>query len=258
MKRSVVAAIIVVFLFVPAWAQRGGHGGGGSGFHGGGGFAGGMSGGGFAGHGGGMSGGGFASHGFSGGGFSGVHSGFHGPGYAPNGGNWGWHGNGWGNHVHHYYYSRTYYGYPRYAYPYYGYGYGYGLPLYAYDDSGYGQQYDPSANYATPDVDQEQQAEIERLEEEVARLRAERGGAQDAPAPRAQKSSGPVTASTPETAVLVYRDKHTEVIDNYAIMGKTVYVFNDDRSKRVSMAALDIPATEKANEARGVELHLGE
>lgn len=54
---------------------------------------------------------------------------------------------------------------------------------------------------------------------------------------------------------LVYRDGHTQVVTNYAIMGQTLYVF-DERTKKIALADLDVPATVKLNDDDGVEFQL--
>jgi len=54
---------------------------------------------------------------------------------------------------------------------------------------------------------------------------------------------------------LVYRNGHHEEVNSYAIMGDSLYVFDQGR-KKVSLADLDIPATVKANDDRGVEFRV--
>jgi hypothetical protein len=53
--------------------------------------------------------------------------------------------------------------------------------------------------------------------------------------------------------VLVFRDKHTQEVQNYAIVGKTIWVFDETRAAKFPLADLDIPATTKANEDRGID-----
>lgn len=56
---------------------------------------------------------------------------------------------------------------------------------------------------------------------------------------------------TPPT-VLVFRDQRKQEIQNYAIVGQTLWAFSSGRTQRISLADLDVPATEKANDDRGV------
>ena len=80
---------------------------------------------------------------------------------------------------------------------------------------------------------------------------------QDAYAPRSSvRRSAPENASQPQDSapatVLVFRDQHKEEISNYAIVGQTLVSFSAQRTKKIPLANLDLPATEKANDDRGV------
>ena len=139
--------------------------------------------------------------------------------------------------------------------PYFGYGGYYGYPYYGYpfynDDSGYypSDNYVDSGAYAPDQGDsQQQQAEINRLEDEVARLRQDRLSAA-----RTQAPSKPDLHSLTE---LVFQDKHTQEIQNYAIVGQTFWIFDGPQTKKISISELDVPATIKANDARGVDFQL--
>ena len=119
----------------------------------------------------------------------------------------------------------------------------------------------PSYVYASPDnsgaYDQNsqiQQDEIDRLNQEVARLRDER---QPQP-PSSYPVPSPPKAQVHAETVLVFRDQHTEEIENYAIVGKTLWVFTEQRSRKIPVAELDVPATTKANEDRGIDFRLPE
>ena len=82
--------------------------------------------------------------------------------------------------------------------------------------------------------------------------------AAQAPPVQAQSTLEPLslTDSKPnEPSVLVFRDGHRQEISNYAIMGQTVYVF-DKRTRKISFADLDVPATVKANDDRGLEFRI--
>jgi len=143
--------------------------------------------------------------------------------------------------------------------PVYGYGYG-AYPFYPQDyiDSPAGYSQAPAPAAVAPVV-YEQSAvgqELEGLREEVRLLREEESLRADQarrvrePAPVAEKSEpGPTT-------VLVFRDGHQELHHNYAIVGKTLWIFNEHGDKKVAIADLDVPATEKANAERDVEFRL--
>ncbi len=214
----------------PSWAQRGGHGGMAAGGHG-----------------------GYAAHG--GGGYGGYHGGSYWGG--------GYHGGYWHGYPGHYPYYPYYGRYP-YRWGYGGYGYGwYGYPwfslgwyggwpgtYYSYPDASY-----PVYAYSYPDnsnapVDYNQQQEIDQLNDEVARLRAEQQAGAARPAPQ------PPPTQIHAATVLVFRDRHSEEIQNYAIVGKTLWVFTEQRSRKIPIAELNVPATTKANQARGIDFRL--
>jgi hypothetical protein len=54
---------------------------------------------------------------------------------------------------------------------------------------------------------------------------------------------------------LVFRNGHHEEVNSYAIMGDAIYVFDQGR-KKIALTELDVPATVKANDDRGVQFRL--
>jgi hypothetical protein len=70
-----------------------------------------------------------------------------------------------------------------------------------------------------------------------------------------ERSSPPREAKPNEPTVLVFRDGHRQEVTNYAIMGQTVYVL-DDRTQKIPLANLDVSATVKANDDRGMEFKI--
>ena len=58
-----------------------------------------------------------------------------------------------------------------------------------------------------------------------------------------------------DPTVLVFRNGKRQEVSSYAIMGDALYVFDEGR-KKIALAELDIPATTKANDERGVEFRL--
>jgi hypothetical protein len=101
-------------------------------------------------------------------------------------------------------------------------------------------------------MDQQSLAEQRRRRQEE-----EEDEDQDAYAPgSSDRRSTPKTASeTPDpvaATILVFRDQHSQEVQNYAIVGQTVWAFSTRRTQKIPLANLDIPATEKANDDRGV------
>jgi hypothetical protein len=95
--------------------------------------------------------------------------------------------------------------------------------------------------------------EVQRLADEVELMRDRE---RQAVAPRPQQQ-GSLSAQAPaESTAFVFRDGHRITTQNYAIVGDTLWVLGEHTSKKVSLANLDKTATEQANAANGIELHL--
>jgi hypothetical protein len=256
MRRLIAIAAFALLLAVPVWAQRGGgHGGGGR--AGGGGMHGG-----FAGHaGGGQMGGGHSFGGMHSGGMrsgAGFSSGFN---HSPN------HGfshspflpSGFHHHQFH--------------------NFGFGNNCFGFGCGGWGSwgswypwwgggYYDPVwSTWEDQDrrfnEDYYRQYEIanewnrQNLEEQRMLRQEEADGDDDAYAPRPSgRQSAPSNASQPQdpvpATVLVFRDQRKEEVSNYAIVGQTLWSYSGQRAKKIPLADLDVAATQKANDDRGV------
>lgn len=258
MRRLISIAAFALLLAVPVWAQRGGgHGGGG---HVGGG---GMHGGSFAGHGG----GGHIGGGHS---FGGVHSGGmpSRPGFS-RGFNQSFnrgfsHGpfrdRGFGGHRRH---NFDRFGFRNNCFGFACRGWGWGSPWWGWGG------YDPWLWSSWDDEDRRfdedyyRQLDIadrwnqQNLEQQRMMRQEEEDGDQDAYAPRSsERRPAYESASQPQepvpATVLVFRDQHREEISNYAIVGQTLWSYSVPRTKKIPLADLDMAATEKANDDRGV------
>jgi len=58
------------------------------------------------------------------------------------------------------------------------------------------------------------------------------------------------------TTVLVFRDGKRSEVHNYAITGKTLWIFNERQARKILLSDLDVPATQAANAENGVEFSL--
>jgi hypothetical protein len=74
------------------------------------------------------------------------------------------------------------------------------------------------------------------------------------PRPDADEVADPV-ATQPAT-VLVFKDGHQSDVLNYAIVGDTLFDFASGRTHKILLADLDLPATHKANDDRGVDFQI--
>jgi hypothetical protein len=63
------------------------------------------------------------------------------------------------------------------------------------------------------------------------------------------------TTISPAT-VLVFRDQHEEEVQNYAIVGPTLWNFAPDHTQKISLSDLDLSATQKVNDEHGVDFRL--
>jgi hypothetical protein len=85
-------------------------------------------------------------------------------------------------------------------------------------------------------------------------------GASAKPAPGESDEPAPVGAEDPVTAqpstVLIFKDgRHSDVL-NYAIVGDTLFDLGAGRTRKILLADLDLPATHKANDERGVDFQI--
>jgi hypothetical protein len=58
------------------------------------------------------------------------------------------------------------------------------------------------------------------------------------------------------STTLVFKDGRQSNVINYAIVGDTLFDFADGRSRKILLADLDLPATQKANDDRGVDFQI--
>jgi len=56
--------------------------------------------------------------------------------------------------------------------------------------------------------------------------------------------------------MLVFKDKHTEEVQNYAVVGETVWIFNEQKARKFPLSDIDLPATTRLNDERGVDFRL--
>jgi hypothetical protein len=250
MRRLVSITAFALFLAVPLWGQRGG---GRSGGHGG-----------FSGHG-----GGFGGHtGFSGGRhFSGgMHSGFsrgfthsshrtfsRGP-FVHNGFHRGFRTHGFRNNCSGFGCRSRF----AYAYPW---GVGYYDPwVWNWWDSGapYDEDYERDRALAN-EMNRQSLEEQRMLRQEEAE---DDRDAHDSRSPRSRSNAESDDDRKPAPLIsptlLVFRDRHQEEIRNYAIVGSILWSFAPQHTQRISLADIDLAATMRVNDDRGVTFRVPE
>ena len=129
------------------------------------------------------------------------------------------------------------------SYPYYS------MPL--YDESNYNNSQDTEqleqANAQVSDLTNQ----IEQLREELERIQEQQSSPRAAatPAPPADDAK----VEPPVSTTLVFRDGRRSQVENYAIVGNMLWVFNDQRRTKIPIAELDLRSTQQVNEDRGVD-----
>jgi len=90
-----------------------------------------------------------------------------------------------------------------------------------------------------------------RLRDEVERQPEEQAAPEQARlTPPARRPSAEEEAPS---AILVFRDGRRSEVQNFAIVGQTIWVFPAQRARKVPVSDLDVEATRKANADRSVE-----
>ncbi len=97
------------------------------------------------------------------------------------------------------------------------------------------------------------------IEEQQMMRQEQADGDQDAYAravpPRAVHHEAEGAPILPDT-MLVFRDQHKQEVHNYAIIGQTLWNFAPQHTEKIPLSDLDLPATQKVNEDRGVTFRI--
>jgi len=124
----------------------------------------------------------------------------------------------------------------------------YGVPYYGYYDNGYYDNGTDGQNYVQNPVEDEYD-----------------GGAPPryaarAPEPGFQAEANPAppeeTSQPSIPTVLVFKDGHQLEVQNYAIVGTTLYDLTEGHRRKVALSELDLTATSQQNDDRGIDFHL--
>jgi hypothetical protein len=126
-----------------------------------------------------------------------------------------------------------------------GWGYGYDPYWWWNSDSSYDQDQQDQIGLAN-------EMNAQSLDEQRMRDQSD----QDVYA-RSDPPSHPPERTNPAPAtVLVFRDQHQQEVQNYAIVGQTLWNFSPQRTEKIPLSQLDLAATIKANDERGVDFRL--
>ena len=109
------------------------------------------------------------------------------------------------------------------------------------------QTYDPGQVTQNDEADLSYQ--VQQLSLQIEQLREQQALAASQPAPPPAPAA-PEAPPTPTT--LVFRDGHRMSILNYAIVGETLWVLDENRSDRIPLSDLNLDATQRENRSHGV------
>jgi hypothetical protein len=96
--------------------------------------------------------------------------------------------------------------------------------------------------------------ELEKLTDEGDRLRVEQAAReqiQQAPLLRSSSTEENTTSTT-----VVFQDGRRSEIRNYAIVGRTLWVFTEQRARKIPVSDLDVDATKRVNAEKGIDIPL--
>jgi hypothetical protein len=150
---------------------------------------------------------------------------------------------------HHFGHRRVYPHYPIYGW----YGYSY-WPSWDYDDAEYDARFGNSYDGRYQTV-----AELNRPANEVEQLKQDRDDLQAAPqpatlpAPRATVQER-ITEDLP--VVVVFLDKRIREVQNYAVANEMLVVLDGSKRTKIPLADIDLAATMKLNDERGVDFQI--
>jgi hypothetical protein len=98
---------------------------------------------------------------------------------------------------------------------------------------------------------------VQRLSDQVEDLRDEQRSSRAYPQP-AEPGASTSAVQPASSTIFVFRDGRRLTAQNYAITGQALWIFTEHAAKRYTLAEIDRAATEQANAANGVEVHLPE
>lgn len=124
----------------------------------------------------------------------------------------------------------------------------YAVPYYGYYDNGYYDGGGDAQSYASEDGYNAGPTILDRRGGYIAPPPAER--------PEAFAAAPEAASEQTTPTVLVFKDGHQLEVENYAIVGTTLYDLTEGHRRKVALTELDLTATSKQNDDRGIDFHL--
>ena len=98
--------------------------------------------------------------------------------------------------------------------------------------------------------------EVNRLADEVQELRQERESRATPPQPAPQPQQQAKLQQEDLPVILVFLDKRIQEVKNYAVANEMLVVLDGNRKKKYPLADIDLAATMKLNDERGVDFEV--
>ena len=135
----------------------------------------------------------------------------------------------------------------------------YAVPVYPYPYYGYDTNYQDSEEAQSADEAQQEAPAPTIFENRSRRAIAQEPvpansyvSSQETPSAVTSEAATPQPHAPEQTSVLIFRDGHQLEVQNYAIVGDTLYDLTPGHSRKISLAKIDVPATVEANDDRGI------
>ena len=130
----------------------------------------------------------------------------------------------------------------------------YAVPTYGYYDSGEQAEVPPDEQYNGGPTIFDRRGPGTNPAPAPAPVEA-RNEPEPTPGPVSQYEE-PAPAKDQPATVLVFKDGHQLEVANYAIVGSTLYDLSDGRRHKIALADLDLTATAKQNDDRGIDFQV--
>jgi hypothetical protein len=130
----------------------------------------------------------------------------------------------------------------------------YGVPYFPY--SSYDDTSDAPADDASPGSDYRGGPTIFDRRGPGMNRSTETGDSDDSYAAKVVARPDPQPVSSQPDTLLVFKDGHQLEIANYAIVGSTLFDLTDGHRRKIALSELDLSATAKQNDDRGIDFQL--
>jgi hypothetical protein len=128
----------------------------------------------------------------------------------------------------------------------------YAVPYFGYYDNGYYDNGTDAQNYAP---EEEYNGGPTAFDQRGPRY-VPRPPEPETPAENSSAASPDAASEQSPPTLLVFKDGHQLEVENYAIVGSTLYDLTEGHRRKVALSDLDLSATLKQNDDRGIYFHL--